>query len=154
MATQHIQRISEHAVGPDGEHNETLASVPEQDVNDPCHRFKLIGILAKAIQRWQASINPKVDFRKRSSSVRETPSKTLKSGSSSGGRRVLSAPVPESKRLLLGPNRSASGGRPIGRSGPPDTPSSSRKMRANRGHMTSYLFQPLPDPQHRRQESN
>lgn len=152
MATQHADRNPEHGVGPVAEDDGTQGA-PEADFNDSWQRFRIIGMVAKIVQRWQASINPKVDFRKRNSPVKELPARSQRASGTSGNRRVLSEPVPEPQRHLLGRNRSASQGRGVAGSGPPVTATSMRKTRANRGHMTSYLFQPLPEPRHKREES-
>lgn len=129
-----------------GEEPDTTAASNEK-APDSWQRFKIIALVAKAVQRWQASINPKVDFRKRAPTLGESSWVDRTTGSSSNPRRFLSDPAPESSRVLSGRSRSGESGRLLkGTSGPPGQQAGVRKGPSHRGHMTSYLFKQLPEP--------
>lgn len=101
--------------------------VPFNGDSSPARDFRVLGHVVMAVKRFQASLNPTITFRKRN-----TP------------EDVLTELRPE---VTLDPRESRS---PKGsfRRTYTRTPSGRVVLRAtpqDRGHMTSYLFKPLPD---------
>jgi len=94
-------------------------------------RLKILGHLARAVKRFQASLNPRMSFGRR-----ETPEGE---DTRLSEKRSISAPIDSRSVLTADYQRSATGRLPTG----PVSPSS-RNTHTHRGHITSYLFAPLP----------
>lgn len=89
-------------------------------------RFRIVGMVVRAVQRMSASLNPTVEFRKRNS-----PADMFSAAVGIGPNRQMSAPLVETCRAKsgLGALRKV------------------RSQRSTRGHMMDYLLQPLPQVQ-------
>lgn len=131
MASQQAETIPEEGAEPI--HAAAPQAVPEEPEEPPQANWKIVALMVRAVQRFQSSMNPKVDFRKRSA-----PSPYPRGRPSE--RRLMSDPSPGSSSLVhSGPGV---GSRRIG-SGGLDGKPSPKKAPSHRGHMTSYLFKPL-----------
>lgn len=139
------------------ERNELEESVQDEEDERPKQRFKVVGLLVKAMQRLQASLNPKVDFRKRNrpGDTPATGAEQLRTMSGpDGDNKFVSRGMPIQKSVGLGRNssgptfqRSSLGsGRSGGGSGGGSGLSTGglAKSPSHHGHMLNYLLKPLP----------
>ncbi|GMH32907.1 hypothetical protein BSKO_00741 [Bryopsis sp. KO-2023] len=121
------------------ESSTTAAMTGAGDTSDGTqpNKFKVLGTLAIAVKRFQASVNPTIDFGRKGDSF------TQGSTYQPPDARSVSAPPPKSVR---GPMSSMSGSiyrrhqRTLTEGG-----ATFRRSHSSRGHMTSYLFKPLAD---------
>ncbi|CAD7704486.1 unnamed protein product [Ostreobium quekettii] len=99
-------------------------------------RLKILGHLARAVKRFQASLNPKVSFGRRPSPVEES---SVGVPMHFDARRTVSAPTRGGMYCHSEYERAVTGLLPVATEMP--TP---RYIHKDRGHITSYLFAPLP----------